>query len=680
MFFAPDPDLSVLELDGETLGVDAIVAVARQRRRVALAPAARDRIARCRAMVDTLIASRAKVYGLTTGFGKLRDVDVSPEDARLLQLNLIRSHACGSGRPFPEDVVRAAILLRINTFCRGNSGIRLWAVEQLVGMLNEDVYPLVPEKGSVGASGDLSPLSHVILALMGDAGARIYPRRSRRGAAPVHEARSEEFLAIGPETRAEEGWSWSYVDLEAKEGLALNNGTQFMTAVGCLVAWDASFTLRLGELAAAMSLEAQGGVRAAFDARVHRARPQRHQGEVAERIRRYTEGSTILDMHLNSAAVQTARLRLADAQAELGRLADRLRGDAVQPPVSVHALGRDLERLRERLAAIVPGPEDPRLELWRRAPPREQLRLIRDHFLRVRHEVAAINQGLQSVTFPEGEETARAQSAVAAALGRLAQATPDSPKVQDDYSYRCFPQVMGTAWRALEHVLEILEAEANSSTDNPLLFPPDPGEPPLEAWAPEAYAAWLAEHRELCLGAVLGGGNFHGEPVAVAMDYLKIALAEAGNIAERRVAHLVDENLSGGLPGFLTTTGGVSSGLMIPQYTAAALVSENKVLCHPASVDSIPTSANSEDHVSMGTIAARKAAEVLDNVQTVIAIELLTAAHALSFRAPLQAGARVREAAALLGPPIAEDRVFAHDFVRVRALMDGPLRRVLVGA
>jgi histidine ammonia-lyase len=682
-----------IALDGETLSVAQVVSVARARCRVTLSPAAQDRIEKSRAMVEVLLKANVKVYGLTTGFGKLRDVHVSAAESGELQLNLIRSHACGVGRPLPEDVVRAAILLRINTFCRGNSGIRLAAVNQLVSLLNDDVYPYVPEQGSLGASGDLAPLSHVVLVLIGDAGGRYFPRARRDGNAPVRTPRTDDFVHLpAPEGRAAlaaaEGWTFGFVTLEAKEGLALNNGTQFMTAIACLVVHDARLAFRHAELAAALSLEAQGGVRNAFDARIHKARPQRHQAEVAERIRAYTAGSTILDLHLNSASVGTASRRVKDAQAEIEGILQR--ADPAQHG-GLLAVQDHLAQLAGDLGAIVPADDGPTVRRWQALLGGDQLKEIRAHLQGVRHQAAVIHHALFSVGFPVEDDRARTRSTVAAAIQALDDATPAGPKVQDDYSFRCFPQVMGTAWHAIEHVAEVVAVEVNSSTDNPLLFPPDPQSvdptlPPLPEWEVDAYREWLSGKVDLCSRAVIGGGNFHGEPIAVAMDYLKIAMAEVGSIAERRVAHLVDVSLSNGLPPFLTLRGGVSSGLMIPQYCAAALVSENKVLCHPASVDSIPTCANSEDHVSMGTIAARKAAEVVENVLNVIAIELFTGAHAVSFRRPLEPGMRVRQAVAILGrgapdgsAVVLEDRVYADDFQRVRGLMEGALAEVLIG-
>lgn len=681
----------VLWLDGRGLTVEDVVAVARHRRRVDLAEGARRRVARCRAMVEVLLATGEKVYGLTTGFGKLRDVPIAAEQTAELQRNLIRSHACGVGRPLPEEVVRAALLLRINTLCQGHSGIRLSVLQQLVRMLNDDVYPYVPEQGSVGASGDLAPLSHLALVLMGDPAGRYFPRARRGGqTAPVREPREEDFAPLPADAAAlaqvaqAEGWSFAPVELGAKEGLALNNGTQFMTALACLSIYDAYFTLGFAELAGALSLEAQRGVRGGYDARIHQARPHQYQAEVARRVLGYCEGSQILDLYLNSAHLWRARqIHLREARERLDDLKRELDLSGHELPASVGQVDREMAELRRRLDGLIPRGADGRADAawvaaWRERPPREQIDGFKERLARVRQDAVALLQAAEQATFPQGLQgasTSKIRSALVEVIRQISQAVPDAPLVQDDYSFRCFPQVLACAYRALWHVYDIAIVEINAATDNPLLFPPDPGED-LDA---EAYRAWLQADKErpaACAAGTIGGGNFHGEPIAIAMDYLAIAMAEAGSIAERRVAHLVDENLSRGLPAFLIEGSGLNSGFMIPQYTAAALVSENKVLCHPASVDSIPTCANAEDHVSMGTIAARKAARVIEHVAQIVAIELLTAYQGLKFRAPLLPGAplqRVVEALRACGvADYDRDRAMYPDMHAVRRLMTDP--------
>ncbi len=615
----------VLGLDGRSVGIADLVAVARGRRRVRIADEARVRVRRCRAMVDVLLESGRKVYGLNTGFGQLRDVVIPREDALRLQLNLVRSHAAGVGDPFDEDVVRAALLLRINTLCLGVSGVREATLDRLVAMLNEDIHPFVPQQGSVGASGDLAPLAHLALVAIGDPAGRYYPRRRRGGsAAIVTRARREEFVAL-PESSEEfdavadeEGWrTFRPVELESKEGLALVNGTTFMTALLALNVYDASLTLRCAELGAAMSLDAHQGQPAALDPRIHAARPQTHQREAAARILGYLQGSEILALELNTAEFGNAlhELDRAARLAEPGAARDAI---ATLRTRAAACIARDGERLRAPLDA---------LSKKRRADQLGELRALVLPLAREADSVAGSSR----------------------AASHFREAVPDSPHIQDDYSLRCFPAVVATAWRSLEHAAQVVVCESNSANDNPLLFPPEPPTPSAD------YGAWLRSSPQIldaCVDGVIGGGNFHGQPISAAADALACALAATGNIVERRIAHLVDAHHSRGLPAFLVRDGGLDSGFMLAQYTAAALVSENKVLCHPASVDSVPTCANTEDHVSMGTIAARKARVVHDHVATIVAIELLLGAQAMPFRAPLRPGTGVAKACAVISARI----------------------------
>ncbi len=362
----PD-DLSGLEplvLTGTDLSVADLVSVARFRRRVSVAPAAHARMARCRAVVEMLLDQSIKVYGLTTGFGKLRDVVIERNQTAELQRNLIRSHAAGVGRPFPEEVVRAATLLRANTLCRGNSGIRGEVVEQFVSLLNSDVYPYVPEQGSVGASGDLSPLSHLALVLIGDDEGAFLPWPQGQGAEdsgprPMRAANGPDDFQKMPQgdafatVAAQQGWTFQPVVLQAKEGLALNNGTQFMAALGCLALHDASFALRQSELACALSLEGNFGVRGAFDPRIHAVRPQSHQPEVAARILDYGRGSEILDLWLNTAELHKARLKLHDAGGALLRLEDRLDRQGVAIPARLRRAREAVDTLRARIQRLL---------------------------------------------------------------------------------------------------------------------------------------------------------------------------------------------------------------------------------------------------------------------------------------------------------------------------------------
>ena len=490
----------MISIDGNNLTLDEVVRVARGREPVEISATGRQQLAASRAIVENLLDSTTPVYGISTGFGNLSQIWISPEEREALQRNLILSHAAGVGDYLPEDVVRAAMLMRANSLVKGYSGIRPATVEMLLELLNRGVYPAVPSKGSVGASGDLSPLSHIALVLMGEGKAFVAGKLVTGAAAPA---------AVG----------LLPVAFAAKEGLALINGTQIMTAVGALVVHDAALLMKAADIAAAMSLEALRGTRTAYDERIGRIRP--HPGQLASsaNLLKLTADSRIMESHENCG------------------------------------------------------------------------------------------------------------------------------KVQDAYSLRCVPQVHGASKDAVRRARETIEIEMNSATDNPLIFP-DTGE-------------------------VISGGNFHGQPVALVMDYLKTALAEIGSISERRVNRMLDAHLSD-LPPFLTAYPGVDSGLMITQYTAAALVSENKVLAHPACVDSIPTSANQEDHVSMGTIAARQSREILENSRHVIAIEMLVAAQGLDFLKPLEPGVGVQAAYKAVRaevPHLEEDRVPAEDIATVYQLL-----------
>jgi len=500
--------LKTISIDGENLTIQDVIAVARNNAKVEIPKEVKKKVQRSRQVLERLVKQKKTVYGVTTGFGALGNVLIPWEKVRQLQVNLIRSHSAGVGKALDRDATRAMMLLRANTLAKGNSGIRLETLETLLEMLNKGVHPVVPEKGSVGASGDLAPLSHMTLVMMGEGEAE-YNRRRMRGREAMKKA------GIRP------------VELDFKEGVALNNGTQFMTAIGALAVYDAERLVETAEIATAMSLEALAGISDALDERIHKVRP--HAGQIisAQNIRLLINGSRIITS--------------SDKAVEEGR-----------------------------------HPQDP-------------------------------------------------------------------------YSLRCAPQVLGAARDAIVYAKKVVETEINSATDNPLVFSED--------------------------SACLSGGNFHGQPVAVAMDLLSIALTTVGNISERRTARLIDENLSGGLPAFLVREKkkkGIESGFMAVQYTAAALASENKVLSHPASVDSIPTSANFEDFVSMGPIAARKAAEILRNVEHIVAIELLCAAQGIDFRGPHKLGMGTRAAYTAVRkkvPALKEDRVMHNDIEAVVSLI-----------
>ena len=487
----------MLILGDSPLTIDDVVRVARKRERVGLSDSAVERMVQSRIWVDKVLDSDKPVYGINTGFGELSKILVPRERWESLQRNLILSHCTGVGERFPEDICRAIILLRINSLIAGYSGIRVETVNQLVLLLNKDIYPVIPCKGSVGSSGDLAPLSHMAAVLLGEG--RVVSDGNEVQSSPVLEA-----AGITP------------IVLEAKEGLALINGTQAMTAIAALMLYDTRNLMKTADIAAALSLEALHGTRVAFDPRIAMIRPHTGQCDTAKNILALTQGSEIMEHHI------------------------------------------------------------------------------------------------------------------------------DCEKVQDAYSLRCVSQVHGASKDALRHVMKTVNVEMNSVTDNPLVMA-DTGE-------------------------IISGGNFHGQPVALVMDFLKIALAEIGNISERRTSRLVDNKLSD-LPAFLTAYPGVNSGFMILQYTAASLVSENKVLAHPASVDSIPTSANQEDHVSMGTIAARQSMEILKNVQYVLAIEMLAAAQGIDFlntESPGKGTKAVHTAIRAIVPHLEDDRVLSPDILTIR--------------
>ena len=459
-----------LDMDGMTL--KELVAISRGGAEVQLTADAGKRIADTRRLIDNWVQNEVTIYGVTTGFGALSDVSISKKDARSLQENILMSHAAGVGNFLDEESVRGVMALRVKDLARGHSGIRVETVKRLVEFLNCGICPLVPEKGSVGASGDLAPLAHMSLPLIG-MGDVIYKDKKMSSAEALNAC------GLAP------------LSLEAAEGLALCNGTQVMTAIGGLALYDAIRLSKMTDIAAAMSLEVLMGSRTEFDARIHQVRPHPGQAAAADNMERITQNSEIISSH------------------------------------------------------------------------------------------------------------------------------EDCGRVQDAYTLRCSPQVHGATKDALGYSRRVIETEMNSSTNNPLIFS-DSGE-------------------------FLLGGNFHGQPVALALDFLSIAVAELANISERRIERLVNPKLSG-LPAFLISDGGLNSGFMIAQYTAAALVSENKGLCHPASVDSIPTSANKEDHVSMGTIASRQCREVVRNTESVIAIELMCAAQAMDLFTNLKPGEGTLEA------------------------------------
>jgi len=505
--------METVVLDGREASIKDVVLVARYGATAELAEEAAPRIEASREIVERCVDQSLTRYGITTGFGKFCDVVISKESNAVLQRNLIMSHAVGVGQPLAEEVVRAMMLLRVNALAVGNSGARLSTVLALLDMLNAGIVPVVPEKGSLGASGDLAPLAHMALALCG-MGDCFYKGRRMPAAEALAAARLKP------------------VELAAKEGLALINGTQCMTAIASLAAFDAWKLARSADVVAAITMQALRGITDAYDPRVHEARGQYGQIECAANLRALLDGSTC--------------------------------------------------------------------------------------------------------TTRQGQE-----------------------RVQDPYTLRCVPQIHGASRDAIGYVFDVVSREINAATDNPLIFmnPDDPSG-----------------------GDIISGGNFHGQPVALAMDFLGIAVAELADVSERRIERLVNPALSNGLPAFLVRDGGLNSGFMIVQYSAASLVSENKVLAHPASVDSIPSSANQEDHVSMGTIAARKAREILGNARTVIALELLSACQAVDLRdgpgALSPATRAAYQSLRSIVPMVDKDRIMQDDIAAAIALItDGTILR-----
>ena len=501
--FRSERGMWMIELNGRDLSIEHMQKICYQRETVELSNESLIDVRASRETVEEIVAKGHTVYGINTGFGKLSDVRIASEDVDDLQRHLIRSHACGVGEAFPEIVSRAMMTLRLNALMKGVSGVREIVVKRLRDLINKEIHPVIPSQGSLGASGDLAPLAHLALVLMGEG--EVYYRAEKRSTEEVYEE-----LGIAP------------IHLKAKEGLALINGTQAMTAVGVINYIEAERIALQCDWVASLTLQALEGIRDAFHPSIHEARGYPEQIAVAERIRHLIHGS-----HL--------------------------------------------------------------------------------------------------VTF-QGEK-----------------------RVQDAYSIRCIPQVHGATWQTLHYVREKLTIEMNAATDNPLL---------LEGGK-----------------VVVSGGNFHGQPIAFAMDFLKIAMSELANISERRIERLVNPQLND-LPPFLSANPGLQSGLMILQYVAASLVSENKTLAHPASVDSIPSSANQEDHVSMGTTAARHASVVIDHVRKVLAIELICSLQALEMRGEERASPLAQQlwkSARTIVPVINEDRVFSTDIEKISTwLKNGP--------
>ncbi|MCZ7610287.1 MAG: histidine ammonia-lyase [Ignavibacterium sp.] len=500
-----------LIVDGKSLTLDKIKFFLIENPIVTLSNDSKKKVIKARRLIDKWVDEGKVIYGVTTGFGEFANVKISQKDIAKLQENLIVSHSTGVGEPLPAFIVKIMMLLRVNALAGGHSGIRLETLELLIEMINNNIIPVIPSQGSVGSSGDLAPLSHLVLAMIGKGEAQIYKDVIKD---------DQHKTKILKSSAALKKFGLKPVKLGAKEGLALINGTQMMTAFASYICIEALKLKMIADIAGALSHETLRGTDNAFDLRIHNLRPFPGQITAAKNLLAMIQGSEIRESH-----------RFND------------------------------------------------------------------------------------------------------------------PRVQDSYSIRCIPQIHGASRDSIDYVCSRVEIELNSVNDNPLIFPDD-----------EAH---------------LEGGNFHGQPMALALDFLAIALSEYANVSERRTERMLNGSLSS-LPRFLTKNGGLNSGLMIAQYTAASLVSENKVLAHPASVDSIPTSANQEDHNSMGSISARKCFQILKNVQSVFAIEILTACQGLEFHKPMKYGKGTEAVYKLVRksvPPILNDRVIYKDIERIRELI-----------
>lgn len=492
----------MIELTGNTLTINQLKEILYGDKKVTIAKESLEKVKASRVAVEKIVAGDESVYGINTGFGKFSNVKIAEENVAELQLNLIRSHACGGGDPFPPIVSKAMMVLRLNALIKGYSGVRVEVIELLMALISHNIIPVVPQQGSLGASGDLAPLAHLALVLIGEG--KVF----------------DESGEITDSLDVLEKHHIEPITLQAKEGLALINGTQTMTAMG-VVNYIAAEQLAIdSEWISSMTFESLEGITDAFMPETHEVRGYPQQTAVAKRMLNWLEGSKL--------------------------------------------------------------------------------------------------------TTRQGEK-----------------------RVQDAYSLRCIPQVHGASWQVLDYVKEKLEIEINAATDNPLIF--DDG------------------------NTVISGGNFHGQPIAFAMDFLKIAVAELANISERRIERLVNGQLNECLPAFLSPEPGLQSGAMIMQYVAASLVSENKTLAHPASVDSIPSSANQEDHVSMGTIGSRHAANIIQNSRRVLAIEAICAMQALEYKGVEKASEKIQQKWSLVNeivPSLKEDRPFHQDIDRLNNYLE----------
>lgn len=517
--------MNTIKLNGSDLTIEQVIDIAYNYKEVSIDT---SKLEKSRNFVEKKVKDGSIVYGITTGFGSNVDKQISPENAEELQVNLLRSHACGVGNYFSTEISRAVMAIRLNTLLKGFSGIKEETVRQLEFLLNKQIHPLIPEQGSVGASGDLCPLSHMALPLIGEGEIEYQDIKWKT----EEFAKSEEAQYIG----------YKPIKLSYKEGLALNNGTTIMAAVGAIAIYRAEMLFKTSLLSTALIYEALGARKDAFAfEKIHEARRHKGQIETAKILAKLLKDSKMVGI----------------TQKEI--LEQVLENNLIKSTKAIN----ELQRINKE--------KDP-----------EKQEQITD----------------KAINILKSEDEFAAAEILAFAKKKW--------KPQDSYSIRCVPQVFGASLTAINHIEEIVENELNAACDNPLIFPDD--------------------------NKAISGGNFHGQPIALVMDYLKLAISEMGNIMERQINKMVDSSTNDCLPAFLVGNSGLNSGLMITQYAAAAIASENKVLVHPASADSIPTCENTEDHVSMGTIAARQALQIIDNVERILSIDIMTGLYAVSLR------------------------------------------------
>lgn len=593
-------------LNGQNLTIEQVIRVAKEYVKVEIATDALEDVIESQIFITNQVELGKIVYGVTTGFGINADKIIAKKDASKLQRNLLLSHACGVGAPFEEAIVRAVMVIRLNTLLAGHSGVRLETIRLLQQFLNYRIHPVIPIQGSVGASGDLCPLSHMSIPLMGE-GRVVFEGKILKtkdlydlpAIQKINKSIAEHNASINsPLNRMPQ---IAPIELSYKEGIGLSNGTTLMVALGVFGVQQASDLMEKATLSAALLMEGHCSRPDAFDAKIHAVRKHSGQAEVAKRIRELTTGSTMIGIrpidifcHFPTEIIQE-NADLTMLKAPLKKLHEHLKEHISQTNnLEIQLLAEDRLLEIEHLLNI--------------QNPKNQLKL--KHLKSILNFIPQIFcDFVLKYMNPEIADKAQWETLIRVVKKKIMP--------QDAYSIRCLPQVFGASLKAIQHAEEVITNELNAVVDNPIIF---------------LRGQVLPDGSRVHQNQVISAGNFHGQPIALVLDYLKLAVAEMGNIMERQINKMVDSATNDALPAFLIADAGLNSGLMIPQYTAAALVSENKVLVHPASADSIPTSANQEDHVSMGPIAGRQLLEILGNVRKVLAIHTLTAKQAVDMR------------------------------------------------